>query len=88
MAIITSVKYKGPTNHRGSRWVATMSDNRGGKLTSTVPFCYSSEDEGRGQAVEAVLAKWVAASLGDVSFMMTEVGVDHRGDYIYRCVSV
>lgn len=88
MTIIVSVKYQGPTNHRGSRWTATMSDNRGGKLRATAPYDYVAEEAGREEAVERVLAKWVAnTGISTNNFTITCCGEDHRGESIYRCVS-
>jgi hypothetical protein len=55
--ILISVKYHGPTTHRGSKWVATMADSDGGKLRASAPFDYGDTDGSMSAAVK-VLYKW------------------------------
>ena len=80
--IIITVKYNGPTNTRGSRWTATMSDNQGGKLSCSNPFLYGNEDGSQDAALK-VLLKWAdSVSLGK-EWTLKRVGEDYRGDIIY-----
>ena len=84
--IVITVKYNGPTNTRGSRWTATMSDNRGGKISCTNPFLYGNEDGSQDAALK-VLLKWadnVNLERTDASdWIIKRIGEDYRGDLIY-----
>jgi len=83
--IIINVKYQGPTNHRGSRWTATMSAGfSGNKLRATVPFEYG-ENDGSDEAVKALLRRWDSASgvCADLDWVVSRIGTDHRGEEVF-----
>ena len=58
MAICIAVKYHGPTNHRGSRFTATVADWDGTKVRATVPYHYSMDPSDNAlAAAQAVMEK-------------------------------
>jgi len=53
-----TVKYLGPTNHRGSRYKATIDQGADFKHQATVGYDYSLDSDGNAaKAVEALVAK-------------------------------
>ncbi len=88
--ILISVKYHGPTNHRGSRWIATMSDCEGGNLASTEPFAYG-ESDGSEEAALKVLTKWddraeFTARVSAGNWVTTRIGETHDHVLIFTAV--
>jgi len=67
------VRYAGPTNSRGSRWIATLDRGEDCKFRAVVAFDYSSEDDGRAAAARAALGKFSAWA--------NEKATTHRTEY-------
>ena len=98
MSIIISAKYHGPTNHRGSRWIATMADSSNGKVRLTLGYDYGNRngtdaaltyrDEGW-QAAYDVVQKWdrscnFSARVRPGRWHVEPIGQDHRGEHIFK----
>jgi len=88
--ILISVKYFGPTNHRGSKWVATMADTDDSKLRASEHYAYG-DSNGCREAALKVLAKWddmadftARVSAGD--WVVEEVGCTHDHNFIFTAV--
>tara|TARA_R110002051_G_scaffold222516_1_gene286076 strand:- start:670 stop:987 length:318 start_codon:yes stop_codon:yes gene_type:complete len=59
--MLISVKYHGATNHRGSKFIATMESPSGSgsdSIRCSAPFDYSNDKSGGLKAAEKVIAKW------------------------------
>ena len=88
--ILISVKYYGATNHRGSKWVATMADSDGSKLRASEPYAYGDSNGSMGAALK-VLAKWddmadFTARVSDGDWEVTEIGTTHDHNLIFTAV--
>ena len=89
--LLITVKYHGPTNHRGSKWSATMaSPSDGGRDSLRVyePFQYGAED-GSKMAAEKAIAKWESLTGLDRekypgSWSVELVGVTHNHLHIFK----
>lgn len=58
MAICIAVKYRGPTNHRGSRFTATVADWDGTKVRATVGYDHGlNPSDNAMAAAQAVMEK-------------------------------
>ena len=81
--ITISVKYHGPTDHRGSKWIATMADSDGGKLRASAPFQYGASDGSKDAALK-VLGKWGIDA--DFSVRVSPVAITHDHIHIFTAV--
>ena len=90
MSIIISAKFHGPTNHRGSRWIATMADSSNGKVKATKGYDYGTRDDGW-QAAYDVVQKWdrscnFSAQVSPGRWHVEPIGQDHRGEQIFKAI--
>jgi len=90
--LVINVKYHGPTNHRGSRWTATMAVSFSGeKLRASAPFQYGDSD-GSEDAVVALLKRWDERVIGlgcaAKDWTFARIGTDHRGEEVFTAYKV
>ena len=88
--ILISVKYHGPTNHRGSKWCATMEGFDGDKIRASEPYAYG-DSNGSKEAAFKVLEKWdgmaeFTARVSDGDWEVTEIGTTHDHNLIFTAV--
>ena len=88
--ILISVKYFGPTNHRGSKWVATMADSVPGKVRASEPYAYG-DSNGSKEAALKVLAKWdndsaFSSKVSAGEWVVNEIGTTHDHNLIFTAV--
>ena len=90
--ILINVKYHGPTNYTGSRWIATMQhgvvDGRAVKLRASRGYDHADKDghDGKLEACQRLIDKWDAkyfSEYPDRTWRFEFIGCDHRGEYIY-----